>query len=288
MKLSIARADVPWRSLTAALTLFALAGCSGIRLSEPRDGPGARIDPDSLPRMVPRPEARSPYGNPDSYVVDGHRYHVRDSAVGYVAEGIASWYGSKFHGRRTSSGEPYNMYRMTAAHRTLPLPTYVRVTNLDNGRSAVVKVNDRGPFRDDRLIDLSYAAAVRLGVVKSGTAHVRVRALTPGTPLAADNASAAAGDSPPGHDAGTPGSAQGTVYVQVGAYSHFANAQEMRARVEGADIRGVDVERGRTASGERIYRVRIGPLTDVDDRQDVLGKLDRAGIGPVRIVDDGD
>jgi len=276
-----------WRPLVAGATLFMLSGCSSMHLAGPQDGPGARIDADSIPRVVPHPVKHSRYGNPSSYVVNGHRYHVRKSAAGYVATGIASWYGSKFHGRKTSSGEPYNMYRMTAAHRTLPLPTYVRVTNLDNGRSAVVKVNDRGPFRDNRLIDLSYAAAVRLGVVKTGTAHVRVRALTPG----ADNGGSGSGEStpaPPQSDVGAASAAasgSGAVYVQVGAFRHFENAQEMRARVAGADILGVDVDRGRTADGKRIYRVRVGPL-DADARRKVLGKLDLAGIGPVRIVDD--
>lgn len=253
-----------------------LAGGCSLRLSEPADGPGARIDPDSIPAVVPRDEPKSRYGNPDSYVVAGRRYHVRDSAAGYVAEGLASWYGRKFHGRRTSSGEAYNMYRLSAAHRTLPLPTYARVTNLENGRSVVLKINDRGPFHGDRLIDLSYAAATRLGVVASGTARVRVRALTPdsgGSPPAPADTGAG--------DAASPG---GAVFVQVGAFARFANAQEMRARVQGADIRGVEVERATTAAGERIYRVRIGPLEGARERESVLGKLDRAGIGPAHVV----
>lgn len=259
-----------------ALAAVLASGCS-VRLTEPADGPGARIDADSIPDVVPRPEPKSRYGNPESYVVNGRRYHVRDSAAGYVAEGLASWYGSKFHGRRTSSGEAYNMYALTAAHRTLPLPTYARVTNLENGRSTVVKVNDRGPFVDDRVIDLSYAAATRLGVIESGTARVRVRALTPGTSTG-DGPETGGAPSAPGAEA-----AAGPVFVQVGAFARFANAQEMRARVQGADIRAVRVERAQTPGGERLYRVRIGPL---DDPTAVLGKLDRAGIGPARIVAD--
>ena len=101
-------------------------------------------------------EPKSRYGNPESYVVFGKRYYVKDSSKGYVETGIASWYGTKFHGRRTSSGETYDMYAMTAAHKTLPLPTYVEVTNLNNGRSIIVKVNDRGRFHEIRIIDLSY------------------------------------------------------------------------------------------------------------------------------------
>ena len=271
------------RGLACAAALGALlaGGCS-VRLSEPEDGPGARIDPSSIPAVVPRDEPRSRHGNPDSYVVNGRRYHVRDSAAGYVAEGTASWYGSKFHGRRTSSGERYNMYRLSAAHRTLPLPTYARVTNLENGRSTVVRINDRGPFHGNRLIDLSYAAATRLGVVESGTARVRVRALTPGsdTAAAATAEPAGAGDAGGGRPDGE------AVFVQVGAFAHFANAQEMRARVQGADIRSVEVERATTADGDRVYRVRIGPLGDSRARAAVLGKLERAGIGPAHVVGD--
>jgi rare lipoprotein A len=129
---------------------------------------------------VPRDEALSPYGNMPEYQVDGVTYHVLASARGYEEEGTASWYGKDFQGKRTSSGEPYDMYAMTAAHRTLPLPTYVEVTNLENGKVVVVRVNDRGPFHSDRLIDLSYVAAEKLGIVGPGTARVRVRALAPG------------------------------------------------------------------------------------------------------------
>ena len=128
---------------------------------------------------MPKVESKSKYGNPKSYVVFGKRYYVKDSAKGYVEQGIASWYGTKFHGRRTSSGETYDMYAMTAAHKTLPLPTYARVTNLENGRSVMVKVNDRGPFHQNRIIDLSYSAATRLGIVKTGTGRVEVEAIDP-------------------------------------------------------------------------------------------------------------
>lgn len=269
-------------SLALGLALGA-GGCS-VRLSAPGDGPGGPIDPGEVPAVVPKSEPKSAYGNPDSYVVHGRRYHVLDSARGYREEGVASWYGSKFHGRRTSSGETYNMYALTAAHRTLPLPTYARVTNLDNGRSTVVKINDRGPFHDERVIDLSYAAATRLGVVEAGTARVRVRALTPGAPT--DAAAPEPGAAARVPAAVGPPTGAGPVYVQVGAFARFANAQEMRARVQGADIRAVEVERIRTAEGERLYRVRIGPLDDAGARAAVLGKLDRAGIGPAHLVTD--
>lgn len=247
----------------------AVGGCSsGLAM---RDGPGAAVDPSMVPAVVPKSEPKSRYGNPESYEVFGRRYYVLDSARGYAREGVASWYGSKFHGRRTSSGETYNMYAMTAAHKTLPLPTYVRVTNLDNGRSAILRVNDRGPFHDDRLIDLSYTAAVKLGVVGSGTARVRVEAVEGGTPIAASGAGSAPAEDVP-------------VYVQVGAFRDYFNAQEMRARVQGADIRGVEVDRGTTHDGQAVYRVRIGPLASADEGDRIANKLRRAGIGPAHVV----
>src|SRR5690606_1564316 len=167
-----------WVALGAILLLAACA-------SNP-DGapPPGSLDLDDIEEVAPRLEPRSRFGNPDSYTVFGKTYHVMDSATGYHERGIASWYGTKFHGRRTSSGEDYDMYKMTAAHKTLPLPTYVRVTNLDNGKSAIVRVNDRGPFHDNRIIDLSYAAAIKLGVNKTGTAHVDVVAIDPRAPQA--------------------------------------------------------------------------------------------------------
>lgn len=128
---------------------------------------------------LPRPEMKSRYGNPESYVVFGQRYEVMDSSRGYVEEGIASWYGEPFHGRRTSNGEVYDMHALSAAHKSLPLPTYVLVTNFDNGRQVVLRVNDRGPFHGDRIIDVSFAAAEKLGMIGPGTARVEVRALDP-------------------------------------------------------------------------------------------------------------
>ncbi len=173
------RANGP-RLALALLPIF-LGGCSG---SIVKDSAPVRTDIDfgRIPDAVPRAEPKSRYGNPASYVVMGKRYRVRDNAEAFVQRGMASWYGTKFHGRRTSSGEVYDMYKMTAAHKTLPLPTYVEVTNLFTGRSVVVKVNDRGPFHDDRIIDLSYAAARKLKITGSGTAMVEIRALSPKDP----------------------------------------------------------------------------------------------------------
>ncbi len=160
------------------------------------DGPPLQqVDFDSIPEPEPQMEPYSKYGNPPYYEVNGRLYHTLSSSAGYVERGIASWYGTKFHGRRTSSGEPYDLYGVTAAHKTLPLPSYVLVTNLNNGRNLVVRVNDRGPFHEQRIIDLSYAAAGKLGVLPTGTALVEVRAIQPGEPL--PNLVARAGESPP-------------------------------------------------------------------------------------------
>jgi len=147
-----------------------------------RDRPptdAGEVDLATVPDAVPRAEPRAGSGNMREYEVMGRNYRVMDSSTGYEAEGMASWYGMEFQGRPTSSGEPFDVYAMTAAHRTLPLPTYLEVTNLQNGRTVVVRVNDRGPFHDDRIVDLSYVAAWKLGIIRSGTARVRIRALEP-------------------------------------------------------------------------------------------------------------
>ncbi|MFI4969699.1 MAG: septal ring lytic transglycosylase RlpA family protein, partial [Lysobacterales bacterium] len=147
------------------------------------NGPAAPpIDVSRIPEPVPRNEPRSRYGNKDSYSVLGQTYHVLADPRGYDERGIASWYGNKFHGYMTSSFEPYDMYAFSAAHKTLPLPSYARVTNLDNGKSVIVRINDRGPFHENRIIDLSYAAAVKIGVWPKGTGLVEVRAIDPGHP----------------------------------------------------------------------------------------------------------
>jgi len=162
-------------SLTLCLTL---AACSTLSQNYRGDGaPSGNFDASNIPDAVPKKVAKSKYGNPKSYVVAGKRYHVLASTKGYSKVGHASWYGTKFHGRLTSSRERYNMYAMTAASPHLPIPSYVRVTNMQNNKSVIVKVNDRGPFRSDRIIDLSYAAAKKLGYTGKGTAKVHVSAI---------------------------------------------------------------------------------------------------------------
>lgn len=169
--------DLRINKLTLVVGMLMLAGCSSVPTKPMTPGDLANI-PDAVPKI----ESRSRSGNPEYYDQSGKRYWVLSTPIGYVARGKASWYGGKFHGRRTSSGETYDMYAMTAAHKTLPIPCYARVTNLENGRSIVVKINDRGPFVDGRIVDLSYAAASKLGVVAKGTAAVELRVINPREP----------------------------------------------------------------------------------------------------------
>ncbi|HEX4376898.1 MAG TPA: septal ring lytic transglycosylase RlpA family protein [Steroidobacteraceae bacterium] len=184
------RLRTSWRLRAGMLTVL-LAGCSSAPHPRPTVAqtpvaPAATQIPTApsgfVPDAIPKFEPRSQYGNPPFYTVNGHRYTVLASSNGYVERGVASWYGTEFHGLKTSTGEPYDMFAMTAAHKTLPLPCYARVTNLTNGRSVVVRINDRGPFVDNRIIDLSYSAANRLDMIRRGTAFVQVEVLTPASP----------------------------------------------------------------------------------------------------------
>ncbi|GAB4290998.1 MAG: septal ring lytic transglycosylase RlpA family protein [Thiohalomonadaceae bacterium] len=274
------------RFLPPLAAVLLLSGCA---LGGRDGGPSHSADLSHVPDPVPRAEPRSRYGNPDSYVVNGRRYTVRSSAAGYVERGIASWYGTKFHGRRTASGETYDMHALTAAHTTLPLPTYVRVTNLNNGRSTVVRVNDRGPFHDNRLIDLSYAAASKLGIVETGTGLVEIRALTPGEPAPppVTVARAPAAESS-GADLGAPAAAPPPVglYLQVGAFVSRSNAEQLRSRLSSEALPPIQVQQGTDASNTPIYRVRIGPIASVDEADRLASRLAALGVGTPHVVID--
>jgi len=241
----------------------------GVRDSAPEHA----LDISGIPEPTPRTEPPAAYGNRSPYTVLGKSYRVRPSAEGYVERGIASWYGQKFHGRQTSSREIYDMCSFSAAHKTLPLPSYVRVTNLDNGREVVVRVNDRGPFHAGRIIDLSYAAAVKLGVDRTGTARVEVRALTGG----ADLASAPA----PARTAAPAAVLAGPQRVQVGAYRDRDNARRIARQLEDAGIDDVSIEDVRTEAG-KVWRVRIGPLAPAAV-EGVLERIRRLGLPSPRV-----
>jgi rare lipoprotein A len=281
------RAEAAGRRATAlwpAVALALLAGCAAPPkeiLGGDTDGAPVRPpDVTQIPDPVPRAEPRSSRGNPPFYEVMGKRYYVMNEAGNYRELGVASWYGTKFHGRLTSSGEPYDMYAMTAAHKTLPLPTYVRVTHRGNGRSIIVRVNDRGPFVGERIIDLSYAAAVRLGMHNEGTALVDVEVIAPAT-----------GGTAPARGTAqlAPAAAQGqraqAVWLQVGAFSDEANAARLQSRLAGEGVKDVvtsSEKRGR----QTIYRVRVGPMGPVDEIEAMLARVRALGIADAHLTMD--
>jgi rare lipoprotein A len=258
------------RAMAPALCAVALSACSVIahRPTAPPPPPPPPASITAVPDAVPRPEPRSAHGNPPFYNVLGRRYFVLAVADGYLERGVASWYGPTFHGGNTSSGEPYDMYAMTAAHKTLPLPSYVRVTNLRNGRSVVVRVNDRGPFVANRLIDLSYTAAVKLDMIREGTTLVEVRALTPGVP---DQFTRSAESPPP------------TLYVQAGAFADAENAQRLLARLQAAGLSGAFVALPLEGSSH-LYRVRLGPVGSVAEFDAIAARLASLGINDARLA----
>ncbi|HEX8755687.1 MAG TPA: septal ring lytic transglycosylase RlpA family protein [Steroidobacteraceae bacterium] len=262
-----ARWGLAWTMSVAAL----LAGCATTPHRAP--APAAGLPPlpkdfSAIPNAVPRLEPRAAHGNPPSYEVDGKRYYVLATAEGYDATGVASWYGPTFDGLRTSDGDRYDMYAMTAAHKTLPLPCYVRVTNLANGLSVVVKVNDRGPFVANRLIDLSYVAAAKLHMLGTGTALVEVRAITPDTPAVLTRVA----ESP-----------APTLYVQVGAFARRSNADKVLTRLQAAGLAGAFIF-GPPATRSHLYRVRIGPVSGVLEFDRLVARLTALGYPGARLV----
>lgn len=306
------------RTCAALSVLLLLAGCAGGGGSRPSpgeassqvpatSGSGERYalsgdaypedppDVAEVPDAVPRREARSRGGNKSPYEVWGKRYEVMADASGYSRQGRASWYGEKFHGYATSNGEIYDMYKMSAAHRSLPLPSFVRVTSLDNGRSAIVRVNDRGPFHSDREIDLSYAAAARLGILEQGTGRVKVEAIDVERWIAdnGDASRAAAASSPRRAAEATAPVAPATardrpmadsgVFLQVAALGSADSARQLKSRLEGEIDRPV-----RVASATGLHRVQVGPLEDAGQVDPVREQLRRAGFAQAFVVNDAD
>ncbi len=266
--------------------------------------PSQPVDLSHVTDAVPRVEPHSRYGNPDSYVVFGKRYYVKKSSLNHVERGIASWYGTKFHGKRTSSGEPYDMLAMTAAHKSLPLPTYAEVTNLTNGRTIIVKINDRGPFKKNRIIDLSYAAAVKLGIDKAGTGLVEVRTIDPSAPSPTAQRATQGDESlkPPPQTQPTiaksappsqasklkriaPGQPVG-IYLQVGAFGDRLNAENLRARIR--DIETLPAAKVNVTKGVKaemsIFRVRIGPIDNVHEADQLIKRLAKLGIENPHVI----
>jgi rare lipoprotein A len=248
-----------------------LGGCGGggsvvHRDSAPAGYPDVSHTPDAVPRAEPIARA-----NLRPYTVFGRRYYPIKSAQGYREQGVASWYGKKFHGNKTANGERYDMYAMSAAHTRLPLPTYVEVRNLENGRSVVVRVNDRGPFHGNRVIDLSYAAASKLGMTRKGTALVELRAIDPHNPTAHRQ------DGPARLAANTAASPR--IFIQVGAFGNPQNAHRLQRRLERHLQRAVRIE-----NGGHVHRVQVGPLASVEIADRVIDRLEDIDIFETRIL----
>lgn len=259
-------------------------------------------DVSNVPDAVPRVEPLSRSGNRPTYEVWGKTYHVLPNAEGYQKSGRASWYGEKFHGYATASGEIYDMYKMSAAHRSLPLPTYARVTNVDNGRSVIVKVNDRGPFHDDRLIDLSYAAAARLGILRNGTGSVRVEAIdpvawqarqqkdpqgaTPSTPALAQAAPTAPAPSKGAEAARSPGASPSSGSAGSNGASPNAGTSSSPQADTPSPASGqpvyLQVAALGSAANAQALRDRLQNELDSPVRVDSDERLHRVQVGPVR------
>jgi len=321
------RAPWPAPRYAAPAAALLLAACAHTpRYAAPAHPPAAPApalphtapDVSQIPDAVPRDEPRSAFGNPPFYYVGGHRYVVLPSSNGYSERGVASWYGTEFHGLRTSTGEPYDMFAMTAAHKTLPLPCYARVTNLSNGRSVVVRINDRGPFVANRIIDLSYSAAMRLDMIRNGTAFVEVDVISPaapsysaslpvnapaaqaasvgvssvpamGTAAAAPTAAEASGTPPPPAAAAAPEASPPTppaasLYIQVGAYARAENANGAVRRLRAAGIGNVFTLAA--DAHQPLQRVRIGPIASVQQYDATVERLSALGFPNARLAQD--
>jgi rare lipoprotein A len=252
------------------------------------------VPPDvlAIPDAVPRSEPRGTRGNPAFYEVFGKRYYVMASSEGWVERGTASWYGPGFHSASTSLGERYDMYAMTAAHKTLPIPCYAEVTNLRNGRKIVVRINDRGPFVGDRIIDLSYTAAAKLDMLLAGTAPVEVRVLTPGRNAAGSALPPSTPVAPPARTvppvsvvnapaASVPGAAP--MFIQAGVFADHENA---RRRVEVLLAAGVELAslEELPRSDRTLHMVRVGPFASVEEFDLTMKHLRELGITDARLL----
>lgn len=269
-----------FRGIQLALTglvsawLVACGSVTEVQDSAPATAPRA----EQMRDAVPKNEPRSKYGNMANYQVFGKTYYTLASSEGYVERGVASWYGKKFQGRRTSSGEPYDMYKMTAAHKTLPLPSYAEVINLDNGRKVVVRINDRGPFHGDRLIDLSYSAATKLGITAKGTGRVEVRAIQP------DKYAAQSDDNQPKHVAMQNNTFENVaMFLQVGAFSTYSKAEQIKNRIQQEISERVHIKPF-SGQGSSLYRVRVGPLASAEVGQRIAERLLSLGISDTHMI----
>lgn len=242
--------------------------------------PSVPLDPALIRDVVPQPIVRTMAGNRSPYTVNGRTYQVMSTEEGFQQTGLASWYGEKFHGHLTSNGEIFDMYQVSAAHTSLPIPSYVRVTNLENQRSIIARVNDRGPFHDNRVIDMSYAAAYRLGFHNQGTALVHIEAIVPGRQdVILASSSGASGPATAVSDSGR--------YLQVGAFADLGAAQRLSDRLRGMTTRPVFIRSVEAAaSRQSLHRVRVGPIADSGEIQTITDMMRAAGLDEPYVVDE--
>jgi len=267
-----------------ALALLLLAGCAAMPSADdnPNAGrysilqdraPSGIVDLALIPEVNPEPVRRTKAGNRSPYTILGRTYHVLPSESGYREQGVASWYGEKFHGHDTSNGEVFDMYKLSAAHKTLPIPSFLRVTNLGNDRSIIVRVNDRGPFHDDRVVDLSYAAALKLGFADTGTADVLIESVVDDSAGDQTHAYAAAEAQP------RPGESAAQQYLQVGAFANLESAQQLRTRMQALTAHHVFIRSISTPTRGLLHRVRIGPIQDAGEIRQLAQSVVAANLG---------
>ena len=270
----------------ALLIMAVLVGCGTTGVPDNPNAGRYAIKQDRAPTrplneraivdVTPEPVNRTMAGNRSPYTVLGNTYHVLPSEEGYRASGVASWYGEKFHGHKTSNGEVFDMYQVSAAHKSLPIPSFARVTNLDNNRSIIVRVNDRGPFHGDRLIDLSYAAAVKLGYADRGTARVMVEGIVAD---AWQDASVVNNSYSGQSNEVLQIGAQENRYLQVGAFAELASARRLSSRLQDLTTRPVIIRSVESGEGAVLHRVRIGPLRDSAEIQRLTASVVAANLG---------
>lgn len=286
------------KTLIVGCGLLVLGACvntpSSVQKGQQDSGPERAMDVSHIPDAVPRWEPRTAAGNKSPYTVLGKTYQVLSSADDYRERGFASWYGQKFHGRLTSNGEVYDMYGMTAAHKSLPIPTFVQVTNVENGKAVIVRVNDRGPFHGDRIIDLTYAAAKKLGFVDQGTAEVEVTAIDPdawaannGRTIVAvgDDASAAVASNEPA--APTPLQSAGyqlpgNTFLQAGAFGKRESAASLQQKL--AELTALPVFIAPAGALQKLFRVRIGPISDNFELLNLQERIQQLNLGIPHVV----
>lgn len=282
------------KTIVVSCGLLVLGACVNAPPAVQKDrGPDRAMDVSHIPDAVPRREPRTAAGNKSPYRVLGKTYQVLPSADAYRERGFASWYGQKFHGRRTSNGEVYDMYGMTAAHKSLPIPTFVQVTNVKNGKAVIVRINDRGPFHGDRIIDLTYAAAKKLGFVDQGTAEVEVVAIDPDAWAASnfpagqqrqDATATLASDEPqaptPLQSAGY--QLPGNTFLQAGAFGSRESAASMQQKL--VEITSLPVFIAPVDTIQKMFRVRIGPISDNFELLNLQERIQQLNLGIPHVV----